>query len=152
MLRAAQTNSPKCMLMIVLVIFFLSLTACTRNLSTTGSALFAIEVADERLRVLLTEPESIQQARTLLNSGANKVLTGDLASGDGGFNHGYSWHLVPESIGFHDATIELCDARPSFVEEHLDYWLATVKTYCPWNSRVVWEEVVDEASYSRVGY
>ena len=152
MLRAAQTNSPKCMLMIALVIFFLSLTACMRNLNTTGDALFVIEVADERFRVLLTEPESIQQARALLNSGETKVLMGDLAPGDGGFNHGYSWHLVPESAGFYDATIELCDARPSFVEEQLDYWLATVKTYCPWNSRVVREEVVAEASYSRVGY
>jgi hypothetical protein len=33
--------------------------------------------------------------------------------------------------------IELCDGRPSFVEESLFYWLLTVGSYCPWSSQIV---------------
>ncbi|MEM4471678.1 MAG: hypothetical protein QXN61_05775, partial [Zestosphaera sp.] len=39
-----------------------------------------------------------------------------------------------------DATIELCDGMPSFVESELEYWLNVVKRYCPWNTKVIAEE------------
>jgi hypothetical protein len=56
--------------------------------------------------------------------------------GDGGFNAPWSWHLDPLSIAVPDASIELCDGRPSMVQSDLDYWVDTVHTYCPWAARV----------------
>jgi len=34
-------------------------------------------------------------------------------------------------------TIELCDGMPGFVESELDYWLDTVKSYCPWSAKLI---------------
>jgi hypothetical protein len=36
-----------------------------------------------------------------------------------------------------EATIEVCDGLPSFVEEDLAEWLASVGQYCPWSARLV---------------
>jgi hypothetical protein len=113
--------------------------ACTLDPSAPTSAIFVVEVVDERFRVLLTRAEVIEQARELMETGESRVLMGRLAAGDGGFNFGYDWHLEPESVGFHDAAIEVCDGLPSHVEEDVQYWLGTVGTYCPWNSRIVQE-------------
>jgi hypothetical protein len=33
--------------------------------------------------------------------------------------------------------IELCDARPSYVEENVDEFVGTVGRYCPWHARLV---------------
>ncbi|MEM1665102.1 MAG: hypothetical protein QXQ31_04010 [Zestosphaera sp.] len=60
--------------------------------------------------------------------------------GDGGFNKPWSWHLDPDTVEVADATIELCDGMPSFVESELEYWLNVVKRYCPWNTKVIAEE------------
>ena len=64
-------------------------------------------------------------------------MTGKLVRGDGGFNQPWSWHLDPTSVRMAEISIELCDGLPSFVEGDLDYWLGTVKTYCPWSSKVM---------------
>jgi hypothetical protein len=60
--------------------------------------------------------------------------TGGIAAGDGGVNSGWSWHLTDMSLT--ELAIELCDGTPSMVEADLDYWLGTVKTFCPWASYV----------------
>jgi hypothetical protein len=36
-----------------------------------------------------------------------------------------------------DVSIEVCDGKPSYVQENLDEWLDTVGNYCPWASKVV---------------
>ena len=140
MLRIRLMNSRRCALIFVFTVLLLVLTSCTRNANKTDGAVFVVAVVDEQFRVLLTEPQQIREARLLLNGAENKIVMGDLARGDGGFNQGYGWHLTPESVGFYDVTIELCDGRPSYVEEDLEYWLEAVKAYCPWSSRVVREE------------
>jgi hypothetical protein len=55
------------------------------------------------------------------------------------YNPGWSFHINPDTISFFDFAIEVCDASPSYVEDHLDeacgaflpgcYW-------CPWSSRL----------------
>ena len=107
-----------------------------------GGIVFVVRVADaEEFRILLRDPALIAQARRILRGEeSQKIVVGPLAAGDGGFNDGWSWHLVPEETGFAEAAIELCDGRPSFVEDDLDYWLGTVRTYCPWSARIVGEE------------
>ena len=113
--------------------------------SSTGpdeeGAVFVIEVIDETFRVRIENPDLIAQARRILaGEEPQKIVTGSLAAGDGGFNDPWSWHVVPETVGFAEAAIELCDGKPSFVEDDLSYWLNTVGTYCPWSAQVIAEE------------
>ena len=114
--------------------------------SETG-ALFLIRAcasADDpdgqTFRVLIRDPAAIAEAESLIGAGQQKTLFGPLRAGDGGFNAPWSWHLEPDAIGFADVTIELCDGCPKFVENDLDYWLGTVRQYCPWTTEVVARE------------
>jgi hypothetical protein len=97
---------------------------------------FVIEVEGEQFRVRTSNPATATSLDARARSGVLGVVTGRLVRGDGGFNTPWSWHLDPLSIGVPDAAIELCDGRPSMVQGDLDYWVDTVKSYCPWAARV----------------
>jgi hypothetical protein len=45
-------------------------------------------------------------------------------------NKGHRWHL--RNVRLAEVTIELCDGRPSDLDENLRYWRDMVKRYCPW--------------------
>lgn len=98
---------------------------------------FEVGVVDEKFTVRVTDKETIQKMTDNYNGMNNYHVTGKLVRGDGGFNQPWSWHLDPSSVRMAEISIELCDGRPSLVEGDLDYWLGTVKTYCPWSSKVV---------------
>lgn len=94
----------------------------------------------QTFHALIRDPAVIAQADDLVGAGQQQILSGTLLAEDGGFNAPWSWHLHPDTIGFSDFTIELCDGCPSFVEADLDYWLERVGTYCPWSTEVVERE------------
>lgn len=102
-----------------------------------AEAVFELRVVDETFRVGVNDPVQIDSFAARLASGAEGNLNGELRAGHGGFNSPWSWHLDPETVEVADATIELCDGKPSMVEDDLDYWLGTVKRYCPWGAKVV---------------
>ncbi len=52
------------------------------------------------------------------------------------FNPGYSYRLQPDSVSFGEMWIEVCDARPCYVEEDPEGWYANPNTWCPWAARV----------------
>jgi len=91
-------------------------------------------------RALIRDPAVVAEAEALVGVGHRKILSGRLLRGDGGFNAPWSWNLDPDAVGFAEFTIELCDGCPAFVEEELDYWLGTVRTYCPWSTEVLERE------------
>ncbi len=101
---------------------------------------FVVRVEDERFVIRLVRPDQIQTARQILQTGQQKIVIGSLKEGHGGFNRDvvtnrwWSWHLDPSTVTFAEAAIELCDGRPSFIEENLNYWLNTVRSFCPWGS------------------
>ena len=97
---------------------------------------FVIEVEGERFRLRTTNPATATALEARRRAGTLGVVAGRLVRGDGGFNAPWSWHLDPLSIEVPDASIELCDGRPSMVQNDLDYWVDTVHTYCPWSARV----------------
>jgi hypothetical protein len=97
---------------------------------------FVIEVEGERFRVRTSNPATASALDERARTGVLGVVSGRLIRGDGGFNTPWSWHLDPLSIGAPDAAIELCDGRPSMVQADLDYWVDTVRSYCPWAARV----------------
>lgn len=99
---------------------------------------FTVDVAGEKFVVRASDNQTIQQLKDNYDGNNNMHITGKLVRGDGGFNQPWSWHLDPASVSMAEISIEVCDGRPSYVEESLDEWLATVgDAYCPWGSRVV---------------
>jgi hypothetical protein len=108
--------------------------------SNVERSVFEIDVMGERFKVVLTEPSRIAEARLLMQSGEPRVLMGAVHLGDGGFNGGYSWHLAPASVGFHEVIISSCDASPFELEEQTNYWATQMKAYCPAEAVVVAEE------------
>lgn len=48
-------------------------------------------------------------------------------------NVGYSWHIDPNDVTFVRRSAEVCDGRPSDVEDGS----LTGDRYCPWTARVV---------------
>lgn len=99
---------------------------------------FTVDVVGEQFVVRATDNQTIQQLIDNYEGKNSMHITGNLVRGDGGFNQPWSWHLDPASMGMAEISIEVCDGRPSYVEEHLDEWLATVgDTYCPWGSRII---------------
>ena len=84
----------------------------------------------ESFIVKITDPTVIKQVLDELYGQRHLIVGGVLNSGDGGFNSPWSWHLEPSSIKFGENYIEVCDARPSYIESHLAEWLG--QRYCPW--------------------
>ena len=105
--------------------------------SAIPSDTFTVDVVGERFNLMATDPETVRQLMENYEGNNSMHVTGNLARGDGGFNSPYQWHLEPASVRMAEVSIELCDGRPSLIEEDLEYWLETVGNYCPWSSKVV---------------
>ncbi|KPK15203.1 MAG: hypothetical protein AMJ62_10110 [Myxococcales bacterium SG8_38] len=97
---------------------------------------YAIEVIDEEFVVEVVTLAQVERMEARLASGKKGVVSGELAAGDDGYNQPWSWHLVPATVHTADVAIEVCDGRPSMVEDNLEYWLGTVKQFCPWQASV----------------
>ncbi|MDX1641571.1 MAG: hypothetical protein R3220_07725 [Balneolaceae bacterium] len=66
----------------------------------------------------------------------NMHINGPIERGNPGYNSDWSWHFVEDQWDLAEISAEVCDGRPSFVEEDLDYWVDTVGRFCPWGARV----------------
>lgn len=122
---------------------FIILAGCSNQDSNENGRLFVVRVADERFVIKLLTQEQIEVAEAILEGMIpQKIVIGTLADGNGGFNHdplsgrSWSWHLVPETVSFADVAIELCDGKPSDIEENKQYWIETVRQFCPWGSQI----------------
>lgn len=98
---------------------------------------YAVEVSGETFVVEVNTADQVEQMEARLASGEEGVLSGELAAGDAGYNEPWSWHMVPATVHAPDLAIEVCDGRPSMVEDDLEYWLDTVERFCPWGATVV---------------
>ena len=63
-----------------------------------------------------------------------RFVSGPIQAGNGGHNLAWGWHFTDATLV--ELSIELCDGRPSTVQADLNYWLGTVKSFCPWSSYV----------------
>ena len=102
--------------------------------SVSAGIVVTFEVIDEQYRIELTDPADIDIARRLLaGQEAPAIPNGLVVRGDPSVNTGYSWHIDPASLEFADATTEVCDGKPSDVENNT----ITSDRYCPWSATVV---------------
>jgi hypothetical protein len=104
-----------------------------------AGSVFVVQVGNESFRVQVTNANTLTAMRARMQAGTIGVLIGSLASGDGGVNAPYGWHLEPETVAVADVAVEVCDGRPSDVQRNLTYWIGTVRSYCPWGARVMSE-------------
>jgi hypothetical protein len=110
-----------------------ALFGCTSEPSPTGAE-FVVAVEQETFVVHTTDPETMRLALENVAGGNRRFPLGPLVRGDGGFNAPWSWHFDPDRVRLVENAIEVCDGRPSYVEAHLQDFLAA---YCPWGGRVV---------------
>jgi hypothetical protein len=99
--------------------------------SPSRSAVATFQVINETFRVRLTTDAAIDAAMKAQAGGAAQIPNGRIASGTD-VNAGWSWHLV--DVEFAEATIELCDGRPSDVERGGTAFGGG--RYCPWSARI----------------
>lgn len=93
------------------------------------------EVAgDETYKVELATPELIEHAQQLLaGEQVAAIPNGTVVRDDPGVNEPWSWHIDPSTLAFADATIEVCDGLPSYVEDGT----VTSDQYCPWSAKII---------------
>ncbi|MDZ7721201.1 MAG: hypothetical protein U5K72_20430 [Balneolaceae bacterium] len=66
-------------------------------------------------------------------------INGPIVRGNPGYNSSWSWHFVENEWDLVELSTEVCDGRPGFVEDELNYWVDNVGRFCPFNSRVLKE-------------
>ncbi|HEX6474755.1 MAG TPA: hypothetical protein VF114_06680 [Candidatus Limnocylindria bacterium] len=98
-------------------------------------AIVTLRVGDEEYRVLLTDDDDIATAEELAAGDRNPLIpVGTIVrTDDGGVNTGYSWHIDPATFEWAEMTIEVCDGRPSYVEDGS----LSGDIFCPWSAQVV---------------
>jgi len=112
--------------------------ACTESAAPDDGALFRVDVGSESFTIsILDEALAVEADRRIQEDDGAALVVGTLARGDGGFNMPWSWHIVPNTVQISEAAAEVCDGAPSMVEADLDYWVDTVKQFCPWSGRLV---------------
>lgn len=92
----------------------------------------------------LTDTLKIQQARDILSGKINDTtqVMGKIVKTPVPYNLPWSFHLDPASINFFQAAIEVCDARISYVESHLNESCGSFLPdclWCPWSSKLIEE-------------
>ncbi len=62
-------------------------------------------------------------------------INGSIMRGNGGYNYSWSWRFKDNQWYLVENSIELCDAMPGYVEQHLDYFLDQLDgNFCPWGA------------------
>ncbi|MEZ4630310.1 MAG: hypothetical protein R2880_06335 [Deinococcales bacterium] len=121
------------------------LSSCQPSQPPTNNSgiLFRFEDTQGKSFYALTEDEGvIARARAELSlNPAQRHLhpNGAIAAGNGDINTPWNWHFVDSAWDLVEVSIELCDGNISLVEANLDYWLNSVKFFCPWGGRIVEE-------------
>jgi len=95
-------------------------------------ATVTLAVGSEIFRVALTTPEQVAAARAAQAGGRARIPNGRIVAGTQ-VNTGWTWHL--EDVAFAEATIELCDGRPSDVERQGPAFGGG--RFCPWRATVI---------------
>jgi len=102
--------------------------ACTQR---SGGAFVRFDIVEETLTIWTTDDAFVDEAIAQLGGGPVRVPIFALLDGRE-CDPQWTWHTDPAIVSFADATIEVCDSLPSFVEADKDHWLNTVGEFCPW--------------------
>ena len=112
--------------LVLAAITMVSLAGCVPSDKTVVT----FEVAEQgTYKIELITPEQIEHVRELMaGSEEGRIPVGTIVRDDPSVNAPWSWHIDPTTLEFADATIEVCDGLPEYVEDGT----LTSDTYCPW--------------------
>ncbi|KAN0023202.1 hypothetical protein ACTFIU_011365 [Dictyostelium citrinum] len=105
-------------------------------------AYFAFKVYhDNDFIFKLTDDKKIKAARDILSGKETNTVhvMGRIKKNKQSYNPQYDFHLDPDTVTFFDLAIEVCDATPQYVEDHLDEVCGAFLPgcyYCPWASKL----------------
>ena len=104
---------------------------------------------DVTFTIMLTDTEKIKEARDIASGVQTDTVSvmGTIVKMPAPYNPPWSYHLASESIQFFDVAIEVCDAHPTYVEEHLDEACGAFLpgcVWCPFSSRVITDVRISE--------
>jgi len=103
----------------------------------SGGILVTFDVSGETYKIFVTNKDTIADIYALQGGMSQAAIpSGRIVRGAVPYNAPWSWHIDPEDIDMAEITIELCDGTPSQVEANLDYWVDTVKRFCPWSAQI----------------
>jgi hypothetical protein len=115
-------------------------------LTTTTPTYFEVGFTGitETVTIMLTDTARIEEARDIANGVETDAIhvMGNLIKTKAPYNPDWSYHLAPSTITFFANAIEVCDANPVYVEEHLEDVCGAFLpqcVWCPWTSRVIEE-------------
>ena len=125
-------------LVIVLIIFVIGSCSSPTGPGLENGVLATFSVQSERHSISITNPQTIEQVIALWNGQSTvNIPGGRVHKGHVAYNKTWSWHIDSGDVTMAEATIELCDGLPSYVEAHLDDWIQTVGYCCPWSAKLV---------------
>lgn len=105
-----------------------------------GGVLATFRSVNQTFKVFVTAPATINALYALQRGDASaSIPNGRILRGPGAGSHNapWSWHLDPADVQMADATMELCDGSPSYVEAHLTEYVEVIGRYCPWGATLV---------------
>jgi hypothetical protein len=110
----------------------LALGGCVQSGPTVAT--FEVAGGPQTYKIELATPELIQHAKDLMGGSEDaRIPIGRIVRDDPGLNEPWSWHIDPSTLEFADATIEVCDGLPEYVEDGTP----TSDTYCPWSTTII---------------
>lgn len=125
-------------LVILLASYLFATCSSPTDPNLKDGVLATFDVQGERYSIFITNAQTIEQVIALWNGqSVAKIPSGRVVKGRVSYNSAWSWHIDSEDITMAEVTIELCDGLPSYVEAHLDDWIATVGYFCPWSAKLV---------------
>ena len=98
----------------------------------SGPTVATFQVAgDQTYKIELATPELVQHVKDLMaGSEDGRIPVGTIVRDDPSVNAPWSWHIDPATLEFADATTEVCDGLPEYVEDRT----LTSDVYCPWSA------------------
>ena len=105
-----------------------------------GGVLATFAVGGERFSVFVTNPMTIAQLFAVgQGTSIANIPNGRVRRGAGAGNHNapFNWSLDPDDIQMVEIAIELCDGRPSYVQENISEFVDRIGRYCPWGAHLV---------------
>ena len=108
------------------------------RMALSDGILVTFKVIDETYKVFITNKETISEVFAVKNGTSSATIpSGRIIDEPIDYNQPWTWHIDSEDIHMAEITIELCDGRPSMVEENLDYWVNSVQRFCPWHAEII---------------
>ena len=104
------------------------------------------DAVDDRFVLRLEDPEKIATARSMVAGTSLFMHVGGMTGGPQDWNPYWSFHMLPDTVYFFEAQIEICDAAICWVHQNgppRGQW-------CPWTSDLEYE-ILDEDFASCVG-